>query len=229
MVIYPAIFFLGAAIASFLNVVAKSLPANQNWWSRRSASPCCQTVLQPTALIPIISYLVQNGRCKACLAKIPPSYFWVELTGGLLFLTPLLLPRPYLLQSWLFIALLMTVTLTDFYYRLVPNKILIAFGVPLFLLQPQLAGAVTGFLFFYGAALIGHLLWKKPTIGGGDIKLYFVIGLILPIRPLLLSVVIASGLALCYILIFSQNKKQEIPFVPFIAAGSLLSYLLMYF
>jgi len=228
MAIYLLTFFIGATVASFLNVIARSLPINQNWWSRRSACPNCQIILRSTQLIPLISYSVQNGRCRHCQQQIPHRYFWVELVGGLLFITPLLLPQPNLLQAWLFIALLLTVTLTDLYYRLVPNKILIAFGVPLLLLQPEIVSAVTGFLFFLVTATFGKFLFKKETIGGGDIKLYFIIGLVLPIQPLLLSVVIASGLALIYVFIFCQNKKQEIPFVPFIAAGSLLSYLLMF-
>lgn len=228
MAIYLLFFFLGASISSFLNVVAQSVPLNQNWWLRRSACPNCQTVLQPWQLIPIISYLVQNGRCMKCYGKIPLSYLTVEIAGGILFTLPLFLPPSARLQAWLFLSLLITVALTDLYYRLVPNKILIAFGSILFLLQPQIASALTGFLFFYGAAIIGKLLWKKETIGGGDIKLYFIIGLVLPIQPLLLSILLASGLALFYVLVNNHNKKQEIPFVPFIAAGSLLSYMLMF-
>jgi len=227
MAIYLLIFFLGSSVASFLNVVARSVPLNQNWWLRRSACPNCKTILQPWQLIPVISYLVQNGQCMKCYVKISLSYLMVEIAGGILFTLPLLLPPSTRLQAWLFLLLLITVTLTDLYYRLVPNKILTAFGFLLFLLQPQIVSALTGFLFFYGTAILGRLLWRKETIGGGDIKLYFVIGLVLPIQSLLLSIVFASGLALFYVLVNRHDKKQEIPFVPFIAAGSLLSYLLM--
>ena len=116
---------------------------------------------------------------------------------------------------------------TDLYYRLIPNKILIAFGIPLLLIRPNIATAIIGFLFFYGAALLGKVLFKKETIGGGDIKLYFVIGLVLPIQSLLLSITISSVAALTYILLFAKNNKHEpIPLASPIALGLIIAYIL---
>lgn len=228
MIIFFATFFLGAILASFFNVVAKSVPTKQNWYSRRSACPLCQTLLKPWQLIPILSYLMQKGKCQTCKSTIPISYLVVEFVGGLLFTTTLFLPFAPRLQMWLFLAMLFTVTLTDLYFQLIPNKILITFGIPLFLLQPQIAVAILSFLFFYLTGLIGSWLFKKETIGGGDIKLYLVIGFVLTLEFLLLSIVITTVTALLYILLWSKNKKQAIPFAPFIALGSLFSYLLMF-
>jgi len=223
------LFFLGSSVASFLNVVAKSVPINQNWWSRRSACPHCQKILTLLQLIPILSFLMQAGRCKSCGTKISPLYLLVEIAGGLLFTSPLIfLPNPHtgLVQTWIFFSLLLTITLTDLYYQLIPNKILIAFGIPLFLMRPNIATAIIGFLFFYGAAFFGKILLKKDTIGGGDIKLYFVIGLVLTIQSLFLSIMISSAAALAYILIFAKSKDKPIPFAPFIALGSIIAYIL---
>ena len=227
MFIYLIVFLLGAAVGSFLNVVAKSLPVGANWWSRRSACSQCKMVLAPWQLIPMFSFFLQKGRCHKCQAPISPMYLIVEITGGLLFISPLLLQIP-ILYSWLFFALLLAVSLTDFYYFLIPNKILIAFGIPLFWLQPQFAAALIGLMFFYGTSILGKLLFKKQTIGGGDIKLYLIIGLVLPIYYLFLSITLASASALVFVLLFAQNKKQEIPFAPFIALGSLLAYFSMF-
>ena len=238
-------FILGSSIASFLNVVAKSLPINQNWWSRRSACPYCKITLTPLQLIPILSFLVQNGHCSSCYTKISPLYLLTEIAGGLLFISPLIfLPNPniYLIQTWIFFSLLLTVTLTDLYYQLIPNKILIAFGIPLLITQPSLlqypnphlvlsniTTAIIGFLFFYGVAHLGKLLFKKETIGGGDIKLYLVIGLVLGIQSLFLSITISSIAALTYIIIFDNNNiNQPIPFAPFIALGSFIAYILSF-
>ena len=227
MYIYLIAFILGASVASFLNVVAKSLPINQNWISRRSACSNCQKTLSPRELIPILSYIFQLGRCTSCQAKIPPIYLLAEITGGILFITPLFLfPSSYLVQAWIFFSLLLTVTLTDLYWQLIPNKILIAFGIPLFLLRPSIAGAIIGFLFFYGTSLLGKLLFKKETIGGGDIKLYLVIGLVLGVYSLFLSITISSAIALAYILVFAKDKSKPIPFAPFIALGSIIAYFL---
>ena len=219
MIIYLFRFGVGTMLASFLNVVAQSVPIKQNWWSRRSCCLACQKALQPTQLIPILSYLIQKGQCKFCQTKIPVSYLLVEIAGGLLFILA------NTLQAWLFFALLLTVTLTDLYYRLIPNRILIAFGVPLFLIRPNPAPPLIGFLFLLGAALLSRVLSNKDTIGGGDIKLYLVIGTVLSIQEIFRSITLASLVALIYVLVFFKNKKQEIPFAPFIALGSLFVYL----
>ena len=229
MSIYILVFLLGSVVASFLNVVAKSVPINQNWKFRRSTCPHCQATITPLQLIPILSYIAQKGRCKSCHIKISPLYPLVEFIGGLLFTSTLIfLPNPHteLIFAWIFFSLLLTVTLTDLYYRLIPNKILITFGIPLFLMQPNITTAIAGFLFLYGASFLGKILFKKETIGGGDIKLYFIIGLALPIQTLLLSIVISSVTALIHILIFAKSKSKPIPFVPFIATGTIVSYII---
>jgi len=220
---------LGSIIASFLNVLAKAVPIRENWWSRRSACPHCKTILKPLQIIPLFSFLIQKGRCKSCRIKISPLYFLVEITGALLFTLPLTFP-PHpssgLIQTWIFFSLLLTVTLTDLYYQLIPNKILIAFGLPLLLIQPNIPTAITAFLFFYGAATLGKSLFKKETIGYGDIKLYLVIGLVFSIQSLFLSITISSASALIYALIFAKNKP--IPFAPFIAFGAIITYILSF-
>lgn len=227
MSIYLLVFMLGTSVASFLNVVAKSVPIHQNWWSRRSICPHCHTILTPFQLIPIFSFLIQKGHCKHCRSKIAPSYLFVEIVGGLLFTLPVIYhPIPsfiFLLHSWLFFSLLLTVTLTDLHYQLIPNKILIAFALPLFLTGGNLLTASIGFFFFYGVALFGKMLFNKETIGGGDIKLYFVIGLVLPFHPLFLSITISSAVALIYLLFSGKNKS--LPYAPFIALGSMVAYL----
>jgi len=230
MLIYILTFILGAVIASFLNVLAKSVPIHQNWWFRKSACPHCQKVLGPLQLIPILSFLIQKGRCRSCATNVSPLYVLAEVAGGLLFTSPLIfLPNPpvHLLQTWLFFSLLLTVTLTDLCYGLIPNKILITFGIPLLFFQPNIATAIIGFLFFYGAFFLGKLLFKKETIGFGDMKLYLVIGLVFQVQSLLVSIAIASVAALLYILLFAKNNKSApIPFAPFIAIGTIIAYIL---
>jgi len=255
MLIYILAFILGSSIASFLNVVAKSVPIKQNWWSRRSACPHCQTILTPLQLFPILSFLAQVGRCKTCRTKISPIYLLTEIIGGLLFILPFVfLPTPttYLILTWVFFSLLLTVTLTDLYYGLIPNKILIGFGIPilliliqlniatstaqypsvnqnpLLLVLPNIAAAIVGFLFFTGTTLLGKVLFKKETIGGGDIKLYLVTGLVLGVQSLLLSIAISSIVALVYVLVFVRNKNKPIPFAPFIALGTIIAYILSF-
>jgi len=227
MINFIFVFSVGTILASFLNVVATSLPMKENWINRRSACPKCKEMLKPYQLLPIISYVVQKGKCSGCKCVIPTRYPLTEIAGGALAVVPLFLGDSYVgsARIWIFFALLFTVTLTDLYYRLVPNKILLFFGVPLFFISDHVLPAFFGFLFFLFADFIGRFLFKKETIGGGDIKLYFVIGLVLGIQQILYSIFISSALALLYLLLFAKDKSAPIPFVPFIATGSILSLL----
>jgi len=95
-------------------------------------------------------------------------------------------------------------------------------------LQQNIITAIIGFLYFYGITLLGKILFKKETLGGGDIKTFLVIGLVLEIPSLFLSITISSAIALMYILIFVKNKKEAIPFAPFIALGTLIAYILSF-
>jgi len=219
-------FILGSIVASFLNVIAKSVPIGKNWYSRRSACPHCQSKLTPRELIPILSFLLQSGRCKSCGVKISSIYFLTEIAGGILFVLPFIFhgfSYSNFIQAWLFFSLLLTVTLTDIYYQLIPNKILIVFGVGLFLTGGNVVSALVGFSFFYGASMLGSFLFKKETIGGGDIKIFLLIGWVLPLQELFFAILIASSIALVYVLSIGKNKA--IPFAPFIALGAIIAYL----
>jgi len=220
------VFTIGSIIASFLNVVAKSVPIRENWWSRRSCCPYCKQILTPKELIPIFSFVVQLGRCKFCLAKISPLYLLAEIVGGCLFLLPLFIhdaTHLEMIHAWIFFALLLTVSLTDLYYQLIPNKILIFFAVILLLTGGSVIVGLIGFSFFYATAILGKYLFKKETIGGGDIKLYFVVGLVLTLQELFLAILISSGAALVFVLLV--DKKKTIPFAPFISLGALIAFL----
>ena len=219
---YFTIFILGASTASLLGVVAHDLPLGDHRTTRRLACPHCHT--QHRA--PILSYLLQKGRCRTCLAHLSSFYPWIEITGGLLFIMPLFLPHDFsplqLIHTWTFFSLLITVTLTDLYYGLIPNQILISFGMAFLIMQPHLFSALIGFSLFLIAAHLGKWLFKKETLGGGDIKCYFVIGLAVELNILLFSILASCLMALLYVLIVSKDKQAPIRFAPFIALGVII-------
>lgn len=227
---YFIIFILGASTASLLNVVAHDLPLRANWTTRRSACPHCHTKLTMTELIPILSYLFQKGRCRFCHTKISPLYPLIEITGGLLFIIPLILPSNFsllqLAHTWIFFSLLITITLTDIYYGLIPNKILATFGIILLMIEPNIFSAVIGFSLFFISACIGKWLFKKATLGGGDVKCYFVIGLAVELNILLLSIIVSCVLALLYILLISKDRHTAVRFAPFISLGVLIAIII---
>lgn len=144
---------------------------------------------------------------------------------GLLYLYPLLLisqTSPAVIRYWVFLGLLTVVTLTDILTGMIYNKVLILFAIPLFFIAPQWGSVLFIALFLYTTYFIGILFFKKETLGGGDLKFYMVIALVLNTRAILLSVTIASFFALIYILI--TKKNGPIPFGPFISIGALLAY-----
>lgn len=228
--IYFIIFIIGASTASFLNVVAHDLPVKANWAMRRSACSHCHRTLKATQLIPILSYVFQKGRCRSCHTQISPLYPLTEIAGGLLFIIPFILLGDFsllqLAHNWIFFSFLITITLTDTYHGLIPNKILVTFGLILLIMQPNIFSAVIGFSLFFIAACIGKWLFKKATLGGGDIKCYFVIGLAIELNTLLLSIVISCLLALLYILFISKDRHAAIRFAPFISLGVLIAMII---
>ena len=83
-------FALGGCVGSFLNVVILRLPEDESLWRRGSHCMSCGRPIPPWCNIPIISYIVLRGRCRACSARFSPQYMIVELLTALFFLVTFL-------------------------------------------------------------------------------------------------------------------------------------------
>lgn len=187
--IYSWVFFLGVIIGSFLNVYLYRFHTNK---SLMGSSHClsCSTPLRPYELIPILSYVALRGRCRTCHSYIPPRYFLVELTTGLLFLLVATFKLPLFLSVvFLFIvSLLVVIAVYDLYHMIIPDELtfrllllsliynfyLIVEGMPLFDFYYAILAAMFASGFFF-------LLWrvsKGTWIGFGDVKLVFPLALI---------------------------------------------------
>ncbi|MEH7119720.1 prepilin peptidase [Neobacillus vireti] len=228
------IFFYGLLLGSFFNVVGLRIPLKQSIVTPRSACPNCGHQLTPFELIPVLSYILQKGKCRGCQSRISPIYPTFELLTGILFAL-----APYvfgwsgeLLVALTFISMFMIIIVSDIHYMIIPDKILIWFA-GIFLLERiiwplnpwwnSLLGAVTGFLLLLLIAVV-----SKGGMGFGDVKLYALIGLVVGFKLVLLSFFLATlygavigGLALLFRIV---KKRQPIPFGPFIAAGTLTAY-----
>lgn len=234
---YLLLLFLGAALGSFYHVVGYRMPIGENWVSDRSRCPRCGHQLTAIELIPILSYIIQGGKCRECKMHIKPIYLLSEIVAGLLFVFPVWFygfegfETGHIFVAWAFLSMLIIITVSDIYYQLILDKVLLFWGaiiVFLYVLYPQLdlmsalVSAVVGFLTLYVIGLLGQLLFKKEALGGGDIKLYAVVGFVLGIAPTFLSIFIASVIALSYILLFMKDKAKVIGFGPFIAMASYI-------
>ena len=234
ILIYSYIFLLGLVFGSFYNVVGLRIPKKESLLGRSHCNNCNKQ-LGVIELIPVIGYLLLKGKCKECKSKISIIYPVFELLTAILFLVSFIFLRDNMIEYILivvFISLLVIVTVSDIHYKIIPDIILLVFFpiiLTLRLLNPidlwfdGILGGILGFIFMYLVALYGKKRFKKDALGGGDIKLYLLIGLVLGYQIVFLSLLFASLIALIYSAIF-RKKGLYVPFVPFISIGSLLAY-----
>jgi len=120
---------LGLIFGSFFNVVGIRIP-NKESLLGRSHCPSCNRQLGAVELIPVIGYLILKGKCKECKHPISIKYPLIELITGLLFLVSFVFLRENMVEYILivvFISLLVIITVSDLYYQIIPDIILLVF------------------------------------------------------------------------------------------------------
>lgn len=227
-------FIFGTVFGSFFNVVGLRVPKGILFRSDRSYCPTCNEQLRAFELIPIVSYIFQKGKCRHCKSHISFIYPFIELSTGLLFAYAFIHFgfTLELITAILFISMLMILFVTDISYMLIPNKILLFFSPFLLVmriispLEPwydMLIGASVGFV-----VLSAIILVSKGGMGGGDMKLFVVLGIVLGWKATLFTLFLAALLGTVIggviMLIQKADRKQPIPFGPYIITAALLSY-----
>lgn len=225
------LFILGASIGSFVNVAALRFIADESIIYPPSHCPQCQHRLKPKDLIPIISYLLLKGKCRYCGEKISIQYPIVEFLMGILFV--LFYLRLGLTLDYL-IAILFTVTITvavitDLKTKYIPyTAVLICAGL-IFLVQ--LIGGQQDIVFrVLSACILFGVLFlcsKKEVMGDGDSALGALIGISMSpynaAAAMFWSVVIGGMIGAGILLKDRRSLKKQVPFVPFMAVGSLVA------
>jgi len=229
------IFLIGAVIGSFHNVCIYRLPRRKSVVWPGSHCPQCDTAIPILCNIPILSYAFLRGRCRACHATIPVRYPLVELlTGGLL----LLLWAHYgLSQSFLFYAtfilFLVPISFIDMDFKLILNVLTfpgIVVGLLLALIldnvsfSQSLLGLVLGGGFLWVLGILGEFLFKKESMGAGDVKLAAMVGVFLG-PQVIIALFAAFFIAFPVIAVGLGTKKLKlnsaVPFGPFISLGAI--------
>lgn len=234
---YLIFFILGTVFGSFYNVLGLRLPNNESVVFPSSHCPKCNHELNWYELIPILSFIFLKGRCKECKEKISLLYPVNELFCGILFVVSY---YSYGFSLELIIALtlcslLILVIASDLTYMIIPDSFtivssLIIIVVKLFSngIMDTLVSIGYGILSFgimYLIMKLGTWLFKKDCMGGADIKLMFVVGLVLDPLLAMLVIVVASVLALPGAMYaYFKNKEHMIPFGPFLVLGLLILY-----
>jgi leader peptidase (prepilin peptidase)/N-methyltransferase len=241
------VFALGASIGSFLNVVVYRLPAKLSLLWPPSRCPHCHHKLGKTENVPVFGWLWLKGRCRWCRTPISPRYPIVETITGIFFcllfwqfglnLTTL---GYWTLFSWLF-----ALSLIDLDIMELPNP-LTQSGLVLGLIFQALKGweqghgaglsanlmsgifaAVLGLWLLDTIAIVGSIAFGQAAMGGADSKLMATIGAWLGWKYMLLSGFLACGLGAFIgggaIAVGLLERKQPMPFGPFLALGAILS------
>lgn len=238
------IFLFGLAVGSFLNVVINRLESGENIISKPSYCPHCKTKLQWFELIPVLSFVIQKGKCRTCKNRISSQYPLVELITGIIFVFLALKSQNIVnLIYWLFIAsALIVIFVYDLKYYIIPNKIIyptilvaltfVIWGLirnldleirNLQSLFAEFGLSMVGALFF----LLLVLLSKEEWMGMGDVKLAVLMGLILgwpKILPALFLAFVAGALVgLFLITLGKKTLKSQLSFGPFLILGTFVS------
>ncbi len=198
-------FLFGAVVGSFLNVVVARVPAGESIVHPRSRCPGCRTPIAWYDNVPVLSWMLLRGRCRACRAGISFRYPLVELLGGAAALVAVSRHGLSLaaLAEFGFAATLLALSFIDLDTWLLPHVLtvpLLVAGVGLSALGltsapsflGSLGGAAAGWLSFAAVSVLGEKVLRKEALGFGDVWLLGGIGAWVGVAGLLPVVLLAS-------------------------------------
>jgi leader peptidase (prepilin peptidase)/N-methyltransferase len=227
---------LGASVGSFVNVCVSRLPAGESVVRPRSRCPRCGAAIGWHDNVPLLSWMLLRGKCRHCRESISIQYPAVELVTALIWVGLALHYGPtwMALQGSVLMSLLLTISIIDARHYLIPDALSLGglgAGLALALLPgppsilTSVLGAALGFGVLLVVGLLGEWVFKKPAMGGGDIKMMAMVGAFLGPAGAMLTIFIG---ALAGTLIFapvSLKKKKEVPFGVFLGLGAAISFL----
>lgn len=226
------LFVLGAILGSFLGVVGYRIPKNESFVRGRSKCECCQQPLRFSQMVPIISYFYYKGRCPVCQKNYSFGHVIGETIMGLCLVGLYLVygTGVELVVYFLFLAGLYVITVSDFIAYLVPDRILI---VMVLLLMPlRLYGhshfasfteSIFGFVVAITICVGIHYGSGGKGMGGGDYKLFLLIGALFGVSIFLSIFFIAILIGIIHGTIVKRTKKESMfPFVPSIFLASYI-------
>ena len=231
---------VGAAAGSFLNCAAYRIVREESFIKGRSRCPSCGHELGAAELIPILSWVCLKGRCRWCKTKISVRYPLTELMMALVSVLCLLRfdLTVLCLRNFLFLCCLFLLTLTDLEDMIIPDgchiaAILIWLAALPFLsvsLKDVLLNILAAIVFGGGLLVISLAMDKilgRDTLGGGDIKLFAVVGLYLGFAGTLFTVMFSCIIGLLlHAVLKNKGEGRVFPFGPSIAISA--AFMLLY-
>ena len=254
MDIYVVLYFiLGTLFGYIFTNIGFRVPMNKNLFEK-SKCDYCSRELTFIEKIPILSFIIQKGKCNYCHQKINKLYFVFEIITGLLFsFIYMKYSNSYnsylsILMAFVFISSLLIVTISDIKYMLIPDKLLVMFSVFVVILKVLIGiqneeltsfldvgymiifMIIDAFIIFCIMFLIkkmGDLLFKKESLGGGDIKLMTYVSLIMGYKMSIIIIFVGSFIALPFSIVNAYKKNEVmLPFGPYLGIASIILFLL---
>ncbi len=233
------IFLLGLAVGSFLNVLIDRLPKGESVLVGRSHCDFCKKTLRWYELIPLVSFVMQAGRCRRCHKKLSLQYPLVELVAGIGFIflyRTLDYPVLTLVAYWLIFSSLLVIFVADLKYQIIPDSMIAAGVIGAFVRMISLSGQMSfiGWESYIVSALgaagfffLLYLVTRGRGMGLGDVKLVFLLGLLLGFSSVIIALYVAflTGAFVGVILIVKGKKtlKAKVPFGPFLIIGFIVA------
>lgn len=241
---------LGACFGSFLNVCIVRLPKEESVVMPPSHCVACKKPILWYDNIPLISYILLGGKCRHCRVKFSARYFFIELLTAFTFwgffkiygLTPLM--AAYLVMTCGFIV----ATFVDFEHRIIPDEVsvggmIVGLIFSFFIPQMQglseihwnwlihakslgwsLFGLFVGGGSIYAMGMLGDIMFKKESMGGGDVKLMAMVGAFMGWKLALMTFFLAPFFGAVYGIVEKiRTKDSAIAYGPFLVLAALLN------
>ncbi len=222
-------------MGSFYNVLIYRLPRKISIANpKRSFCPVCRHQLAWKDNIPVISYLLLKGHCRYCGSPISAQYPVIEMLTAFLFAVAIYLTNNFLdlFSLWLFFSGAIVGSMIDFKYMLIPDSTVIVTGIGGALWSWNHGHFIVSLVtaaFAFGIFFLIHLL-SKGGMGFGDVEYFGVLAIFLRPFSAVMAVLIASVVALVYVLpqvlAHKAGRKTRVPFGPFLAIGTFVSIFL---
>ena len=232
-------FLLGLILGSFVNVITYRIPENLSIIIPRSFCPLCKRKIPLYRNIPIISFIIQLGKCAKCNERISISYPIIELTIGLIWLLSSVYFNTFseILYFAFVSTLLIAIAIIDYKHFIIPLKlsitIFIFITVSLCLTKNFLShidGLIIGTGYLSFIFLLTWAFTKRQGLGLGDIQLVLILGYWLGDLRIFLVIFLSALLALIFwgvlSLIYGYDKTRALPFGSFLSITGILIYLL---
>ena len=237
-------FILGSIMGSFYHVVATRLSNDESIIFPGSHCTNCNHKLKWYENIPIISFIIQKGKCRNCNSNIPLSCLIVEIITGALFSVCFHSFKLSfdLIIALIFVSSLIIVIVSDIEYMIILDEvsvfstllIIVLYLIHYIFFMDYKEGLVElmvnhvypgigAFATMYGLKIFGDKLFKKESLGGGDIKLMFLFGLVIGYPLSLCTIFLATFIAFpISIYILFSDKENIIPFGPFLSMSAII-------